>query len=222
MKIVGLSGGIATGKSTFAAELRTLGFPVIDSDDIAKLVVKKGRWAHRRIVKAFGSGVLTPDGEVDREKLGDIIFRDPHARRALNSATHLPILGYLLADLLSNFLRFKTVVIVDMPLLFETGFYHFTSPRLLVAAGEGMQRRRLMARDGLSEEAADVRVSSQMPLSAKRRLADIVVENDGDVEELRQSARTVGGLLQRHRWLHIWFFSPLGLGLVAAALFSLR
>ncbi|RMZ56043.1 hypothetical protein APUTEX25_004467 [Auxenochlorella protothecoides] len=153
MKIVGLSGGIATGKSTFAAELRTLKFPVIDSDDIAKLVVKK---------------------------------------------------------------------IVDMPLLFETGFYHFTSPRLLVAAGEGMQRRRLMARDGLSEEAADVRVSSQMPLSAKRRLADIVVENDGDVEELRQSARTVGGLLQRHRWLHIWFFSPLGLGLVAAALFSLR
>uniref|UniRef100_A0A1D2AB99 Dephospho-CoA kinase n=1 Tax=Auxenochlorella protothecoides TaxID=3075 RepID=A0A1D2AB99_AUXPR len=114
------------------------------------------------------------------------------------------------------------IQIVDMPLLFETGFYHFTSPRLLVAAGEGMQRRRLMARDGLSEEAADVRVSSQMPLSAKRRLADIVVENDGDVEELRQSARTVGGLLQRHRWLHIWFFSPLGLGLVAAALFSLR
>lgn len=109
-----------------------------------------------------------------------------------------------------------------MPLLFETGFHRFTSPRLLVAADARMQRRRLMARDGLSEDAADARISSQMPLSAKRKLADIVVENDGDVDNLRRSAETVGNLLQRHRWLHIYLFSPLGLSLVAAALLSLR
>ncbi|KAK2077197.1 hypothetical protein QBZ16_004831 [Prototheca wickerhamii] len=222
MKLVGLTGGIATGKSTFAAELRQAGITVIDADEVAKLVTKKGEWGYRRVVAAFGPRVLGQDGELDRQRLGGLVFNDPAARSKLNHATHLPILLRLIKLLVTDFFKFKTEVVLDMPLLFETGFYRITRPRILVAATPGLQEARLMSRDQLPLEDARARIGSQMSVDAKRRMADIVVENEGSREELAQAARTVAEVVKRHRWLHIYVFSPLGVALTITVLAVLR
>ena len=112
--------------------------------------------------------------------------------------------------------------VLDMPLLFETGFYRITRPRILVAANPGLQETRLMSRDQLPLEDARARIGSQMSVDAKRRMADIVVENEGSREELAQAARTVAEVVKRHRWLHIYVFSPLGVALTITVLAVLR
>lgn len=109
-----------------------------------------------------------------------------------------------------------------MALLFESGFFRVTSPRVLVAASPETQEARLMRRDGLSAAAARQRIEAQMPVAAKRKLADIVVENDGDRGELEEAARTVAAVLKRKSWIHTIVFSPLGVGLALIGFLALR
>ena len=125
-------------------------------------------------------------GEIDRDALGAAVFADPAARRRLNAATHLPLACALLSKVLAAWLSFSSVVIVDMPLLFETGASRLTKPRVLVACDEHTQRQRLMARNGLTAEQASARVGSQMPLEAKRRRADVVMDNSGSQKATQQ------------------------------------
>ncbi|KAK9819816.1 hypothetical protein WJX72_002721 [[Myrmecia] bisecta] len=184
MRIVGLSGSIATGKSTVTTLLRQRKVVVIDCDEIAKQVVAKGQWGYRRVVAAFGTGILTGEGEVDREKLGRLVFADREARVKLNTATHLPVGVAILQRVLWHWLTCCWLVVIDMPLLFETGAYHLTSPRVLVACDNDIQVERLVKRDRCSREEAEAKIRAQMPLEAKRQLADYVIDNSGTLPQL--------------------------------------
>eukprot|EP00882_Tetradesmus_deserticola_P010993 GHRQ01011627.1.p1 GENE.GHRQ01011627.1~~GHRQ01011627.1.p1 ORF type:complete len:167 (+),score=46.77 GHRQ01011627.1:326-826(+) len=139
MLVVGLTGGIATGKSTVTRQLISLGVPVIDCDRIAHDTACKGSWGYRRIVAALGRDILDGRGEVDRARLGQLVFADAAARRRLNMATHAPVAWQLLRQLVGHWLRFRRLVVVDMPLLFETGTHKLTSSNVVVACSPELQ-----------------------------------------------------------------------------------
>ncbi|KAG2432962.1 hypothetical protein HXX76_008690 [Chlamydomonas incerta] len=141
--------------------------------------------------------MLTADGEIDRERLAGLVFSDAAARRRLNAATHLSVALSLTRALLLSWLSFKWVVVVDMPLLFETNSHKMARPNVLVACSPEQQVSRLVARDGGSVERAQARIAAQMPLEAKKRLADIVIDNDGSVEQLKPQVRRLSERLRR-------------------------
>ncbi|TRY69625.1 hypothetical protein DNTS_032744 [Danionella cerebrum] len=178
MFLVGLTGGIASGKSTVSSQLRELGCPVIDADVVARKVVEPQSVAHRLIVQHFGREVLLDNGEIDRKKLSQIIFSSPEKRRLLNSITHPEI-------------HKEIYVILDVPLLFETRrLTRFLTHTVVVYCDPATQLSRLMQRDTLSQEEAEQRIAAQMPLEEKRGLASHVIENSGSREEtLRQVLR---------------------------------
>ncbi|KAG2448764.1 hypothetical protein HYH02_006118 [Chlamydomonas schloesseri] len=223
MRVVGLTGGIATGKSTVSRELSAQGIPVVDCDQLAHAATSKGSWGWKRVVQAFGRDILTPDGEIDRERLGAVVFSDAAARRRLNAATHLPVALSLARALLVHWLSFKWLVVVDMPLLFETKSHKLTRPNVLVTCTPEQQVSRLVGRDGGSMERAQARIAAQMPLEAKRRLADVVIDNDGSLEQLRGQVRRLSERLRRGSLLWGVLTSPLAVAaLVAAAVLRLR
>ncbi|PNW77430.1 hypothetical protein CHLRE_10g436150v5 [Chlamydomonas reinhardtii] len=223
MRVVGLTGGIATGKSTVSRELSVQGITVIDCDKLAHAATSKGSWGWKRVVQAFGRDILTAEGDIDRERLGGLVFNDAAARRRLNAATHLPVALSLARALLLSWLSCKWVVVVDMPLLFETKSHKLTRPNVLVACSPEQQLGRLLARDGGSVERAQARIAAQMPLDAKKRLADIVVENDGSVEQLKAQVRRLSERLRRGSLLWGVLTSPLAvMALVAAVALRLR
>ncbi|KAJ1621555.1 dephospho-CoA kinase-domain-containing protein [Pavlovales sp. CCMP2436] len=187
MLIVGLTGGIATGKSTATAYLRGLGTPVIDMDEVARVVVEPGRPALAAIGRQFGQSVLQPDGTLNRAELGKRIFTDSAQRRTLNRLMQRPILLELLGQLCACFVAGHGIVVVDAPLLYEAGLQTLVSKVLVVAAPEGEQLQRLMARDSLSAEDARARVDSQMPLAKKVARADYIVDNTSTREAAQAS-----------------------------------
>ncbi|NXG10389.1 DCAKD protein, partial [Sakesphorus luctuosus] len=187
MFLVGLSGGIASGKSTVVATLRELGCAVIDADLIARDVVKPHSKAHQQILRHFGTGILLENGEIDREALGNIIFSQPEKRRLLNSITHPEILKEMLKQILKYFVLGYRYVILDIPLLFETrGLTKFMKYTVLVYCDPSAQRVRLMRRSGLDMDAADARISAQLPLEEKCQWATHIIDNSGDRESTRR------------------------------------
>ncbi|EIE24152.1 dephospho-CoA kinase [Coccomyxa subellipsoidea C-169] len=201
MKIVGLTGGIATGKSTVTNLIRQHGIPVIDCDEIAHLVTKKGKWVYKRIVRMFGSGFLKSDGEIDRERLGELVFKDAVARRKLNRATHPAVTLELAKQLLSHLLQCHSLVMVDMPLLVETGAYLLTWPRVLVKCDPETQVRRLVERDGCSKDLAQSKVAAQMPLEQKQKWCQYIIDNSGTRQSTEAQVKdTVWGLRKGLWW----------------------
>jgi dephospho-CoA kinase len=191
--VIGLTGGIASGKSSVARMLRELGVEVIDADQIAREVVALGTDGLREIVDTFGAGVLDPSGALDRAKVAEIVFRDTNARQKLNAIVH-PRIGRLSAERIAAAQRGPSpYVVYEAPLLVETGAHRGLSALIVVAAAEPLQLARSMARDGMDEAAAHARIAAQLPLSAKVEAADYVVANDGDLEALRV------GTMQTHR-----------------------
>ncbi|KAJ3309148.1 hypothetical protein HDU76_003710 [Blyttiomyces sp. JEL0837] len=178
MRIIGLTGGISTGKSTVSQILTEQQLPVIDADLIARQVVAPGSPGHRRIVAALGAAnVLDPvTGNIDRPKLGSLVFRDPEARRKVNHATHPYIRLEMLRQLLWAFLCLKRVVVLDTPLLFEAG----------IDNPESIQKTRLIKRDDLTEETAQQRIDAQMSIERKRQMAHIVIDNSQGIRETRK------------------------------------
>lgn len=184
MILVGLTGGIASGKSTVGRMLAKAGVPVVDADVLAREAVAPGTEGLRAVVERFGDGVLAPDGSLDRKALGAIVFHDVEARRDLNAIVH-PRVAQLAVDRLSA-LRDEgkhDVAVYEVPLLFENGLESMVDKTLLVAVPLDVQRARLMARDNAGPVDADARIASQMSLDEKRAKADFVVENDGTVDE---------------------------------------
>ena len=179
--LVGLTGGIATGKSTVAAMFRSLGCPVIDADVLAREVVEPGEPALADIVREFGTGVLAPDGRLDRKALAAVVFADAGRRRRLEAITH-PRIRERLASRLAALAGagFGGVVIFDAAVIVESGAYRQMDRLVVVIADEATQLARLRARDGLDEEEARRRIASQMPLAEKAKLADHVIDNSGD------------------------------------------
>jgi dephospho-CoA kinase len=175
---VALTGGIATGKSYVAGRLRDLGVPVIDADVLARAAVAPGTEGFAAVVRRFGTAVLAPDGALDRARLGDIVFRDPTARRDLEAIVHPPVRRAIEAFFQAQ-PPGTPFAVADIPLLFESGRTRDFDRVVVAACDHEMQMRRLMTRDGLSREDAARRVAAQWPIEEKMARADHVVRTDG-------------------------------------------
>jgi dephospho-CoA kinase len=191
VKLVGLTGGIASGKSTVATMLRELGAKIINADDLARAIVQPGKEAWKEIVAAFGTEVLRPDRAIDREKLRTTIFQDATARKRLDSITHPRIRALAQARAQELAAKGAAIVIYEAPLLFEKEAHLWLRPVILVACDDFLQRRRLKARDRLNDAEIEQHIKAQMPLSEKRALADFVIENNGDLEDLKKQVKEV-------------------------------
>lgn len=194
MKVIGLTGGIATGVSTVAKIFRELGAIVIEADKIAREVVVPGTDVHRKIVEAFGKEILNPDGTIHRQRLGQIVFTDATARRKLNRITHPSIRRRIQEEVEQiGEQRPDAIVLIDVPLLLDTtGPDTFEMDGVIVVTADGdRQVDRLMNRDGLSREDAERRLAAQRPAAEKAEEADWVVDNSGSVEETRRQVETL-------------------------------
>ncbi|OGK99562.1 MAG: dephospho-CoA kinase [Candidatus Rokubacteria bacterium RIFCSPHIGHO2_12_FULL_73_22] len=189
--LVGLTGGIATGKSTVSEIFRRLGCEIIDADVLAREVVEPGEPALAAIVAEFGPGILDPAGRLDRKKLGAIVFADPDKRRRLEAITH-PQIRVRLAERLQELIArgFEGLVIFDAPVMIESGTSRHVDRLVVVVTDAATQRARAVGRDG---DRADVerRIASQMPLADKARLADYVIDNSGTPEATIAEVRRV-------------------------------
>jgi dephospho-CoA kinase len=196
--VAGLTGGIASGKSTVSAYLRSAGAVVVDADIIARQVVLKGQPAHLRIVECFGDGVLLPDGAIDRRRLADIVFRNPGKKARLEKIVH-PLVQQeferKIADIRNR--DPKAVVILDVPLLFETRMEEDLSEIIVVYVPRKIQIERLMQRDDCSRADALARVRSQLSIEEKKRRATMVIDNTGPLRETREQALRVFERLKR-------------------------
>ena len=187
MQLIGLTGGIATGKSTVSAMLKKAGAIIIDADRIARAVVKKGLPAHREIVAQFGTEVLLPDGEINRTLLGDIIFKDHLKKQLLNSIVHPHVKKEVNRQIKQIEKKHRqAVVILDIPLLIEAGMHVDLSEIIVVYAPQDAQIKRLMQRDHISEADALARVKSQMPIEEKKQQATLVIDNSGSIDYTRE------------------------------------
>jgi dephospho-CoA kinase len=186
MVIAGLTGGIATGKSTVAAFLRQAGAAIIDADRIAHEVVRRHRPAWREIVARFGTEILLENQEIDREKLGRIIFHDAGQKAALNRIVHPHVFNAIQTRM--DAIQAddpEAVVIQDIPLLFESGVHRRLPCVIVVYVPEALQLQRLRQRNHLSKAEALARMRSQMPIEEKKKMADILIDNSGTLEETR-------------------------------------
>lgn len=196
LRLIGLTGGIACGKSTVSGMLRELGLPVIDADQIARDVVRPGEPAHREIVRTFGPGILAGDKAIDREKLGVLVFGDEEKRRRLEELTHPHILRAIAEEVQRlRAERKPRAVVIDAALLFESGLSQSMDATMVVSVPAEIQLARLMARDSLGEEAARKRIASQMSSPEREEKAHCVIDNSGSLEKTRAAvAQAVGGL----------------------------
>jgi len=194
--LVGLTGSIATGKSTVSRMFAHLGARVIDADLLAREVVMPGQPAYARIVEEFGPQVVQEDGSLDRKALGAVVFADAAKRKRLEEITH-PAIGARQQRILSvlDEEAFEGVVIWDAALLFEGGGVAKMDRVVVVYADPETERRRLMERDGLSDADARARIASQMPVAEKAKLADHVIDNSGTREDTERQVQTVYGAL---------------------------
>ncbi len=187
--IIGLTGGIATGKSTVADIFTDLGVVVLDADVLARQIVEPGQPAFVEIVDTFGDPVVADDGTLDRTRLGEIIFRDDDARRKLEAITHPGIARAMFEGAQEAFSTGHDWIIYDAALLVETGTHRMLDALIVVHCSPQTQLQRLLERDDISEDEAKRRIASQMPLDEKRRAADFVIDNDGSVEQTRDQVR---------------------------------
>jgi dephospho-CoA kinase len=179
-----LTGGIATGKSTVSDMFRELGAHLIDADIVARQVVEPGQPAYFEIVKHFGQEILLEDGRLDRKKLGAVIFQHQEEREHLNQMTHPRVIAAFDAEETQIHASDPDrLILVDVPLLIETGMYRSYPAIILVYAPETAQLQRLMERDRLSEEDARRRIAAQMPIDEKLSYATHVIRNAGGRDE---------------------------------------
>ncbi|WP_372631023.1 dephospho-CoA kinase [Cohnella sp.] len=177
---IGLTGGIATGKSTVAKLLAERGANLIDLDKVAREVVEPGQPALLAIAERFGQAVLKPDGSLDRKKLGAVVFSDPEERKALEAITH-PAIRAVMKERMA---RYETEepdrpVVVDVPLLYESKLEGYFEQVMVVYVPRETQLRRLIERDGLTPEEAGKRLAAQMDIEEKKRRADVLIDNSG-------------------------------------------
>jgi dephospho-CoA kinase len=183
MMKIGLTGGIASGKSTVSKWLIDHGYPVIDADEISRQVVEPGEPALEQIAAQFGSQMIRPTGELDRRKLGTLVFQNSEKRALLDSLLH-PLIRRQMLETLDRLERGGArVVFLDIPLLFENGLDAWADKTIVVSVTEDNQLKRLMARNSLTADQARARIASQMPLSEKVNRADAVIDNNGSIED---------------------------------------
>lgn len=185
MKIIGLTGGIASGKSTAAHYLSQSGIPIIDADVVAREIVRPNMPALKAIVKTFGKEMLHSDGTLNREKLGSVVFEDPQALKTLNNITHPHIRNRILA-MIGHIEESKTypAIIIDAALLIETGWQVLVDDVWLIVIDEALQIKRLIKRSGLTESQAKNRIARQMPQDLKKQHATVYIDNNHGLDAL--------------------------------------
>ncbi|MGZ8433938.1 MAG: dephospho-CoA kinase [Candidatus Binatia bacterium] len=191
MKLVGLTGGIASGKSTAAKILTRLGAAIVDADVLSREVVAPGHEGWKEIVATFGSEVLQADQTLDRQKLRTLIFNNPDARKQLEAIIHPRVRALAERRIREHGEAGYAVVVYEVPLLFEGNLHEWLRPVILVACDVEIQRQRLRQRNGLDAAAAQKHIDAQMSLEEKRKLADYVIENDGSLADLESQVRAV-------------------------------
>ncbi|HEX7499634.1 MAG TPA: dephospho-CoA kinase [Polyangia bacterium] len=190
IKLVGLTGGIGSGKSTVAQMLRACGIPVIDADAIARQVVEPGWPANGEIATAWPE-VMAADGRIDRKKLGAIVFSNPHSQARLEAITHPRIREQVAVQAEALEASGHRLAFLEAALLVETGFYKQLDGLVVVSVSEEAQVQRVMARDACSRESALARIRAQRPLADKIRAADHVIDNGGDLGATRSQLTRV-------------------------------
>lgn len=184
--LVGLTGGIASGKSTVARLFGELGADIIDTDEIARALVRPGSPVLAGIIERFGPDLQTADGSLDRRRLRTLIFADPEIRRELEAMLHPPIRAEALARAAASSAPYAILVV---PLLFETGFDRLVDRRLVVDCPESQQIERLIARDGISETEARAMLAAQMSREERKLRADDCLDNSGSLESTQSRVR---------------------------------
>lgn len=193
MKLIGLTGGAGSGKSTVGGMLRELGAEVLDADAGAHDVYEPGGPAFDEVVHEFGQQYVR-DGRIDRQRLGELVFNDADARHRLNAIVHPRVREWMAARTAEAAERGATVVVQEVPLIFESGLERLFSQVILVYVPAPVQVQRLVGR-GLSEERARAIIGSQMPIDEKRRLADHVIDNSGTERATREQVEKLWKLL---------------------------
>ena len=196
MRVFGLTGGIGTGKSTVARMFRREGLAVVDADRIAREITSPGRPAYDAIVRRFGREILLPGGRIDRGKLGDIVFSDAGKRAELEAITHPGIARGIAAEIERLASEGRGIAIVEAALIHETGRRARFEAVIAVRCDRDRQVRRLVKRDGISEEQVLRRIASQMDTDEKARRSDHVIDNSGSLSSTRAQVRALAALLK--------------------------
>jgi dephospho-CoA kinase len=184
MKTIGLTGGIASGKSMVARALQEMGAVLLSADEIGHQVIEPGKTAYYNLIDAFGKEIVNADGTINRKELGGIVFKDPQKLQLLNQLTHPPIMQEIklkLAQIEQE--QPNAIVVMEIPLLYETRMEKLFDQVWVVWVDRETQIKRLMARDAIDRSDAISRIDSQMPLDEKARRADLVIDNCGSIEE---------------------------------------
>lgn len=190
MLLVGLTGGIGSGKSTVARMLADRGAVVFDADELARRAVDPGTPGQLAVIQRFGPGVLSPDGSIDRQELGRLVFRDDLARRDLEAVVH-PEVFRLLNEGLDPYRETDRVAVFDAPLIVEAGFHEACDVLVVVTAPADTRISRIVGQGRLTEQQARARITAQASDEEKERLADFVIRNDGDVGDLERVVEVV-------------------------------
>lgn len=231
--MVGLTGGIATGKSTVSTLLKSHNIPIVDADLLARQVVQPGTPALARIVQVFGQDILQADGYLNRPRLGSIVFNDEKKRKVLNGIVHPAVRKAMLWEVVRYWWRGERVCVLDVPLLIEGGLWKLvgmvivvywcvTLPYLLFTSvmtsfhnsSSEIQLQRLMKRDNSSRQDASARLKSQLPIADKLQYADVVLDNSGSPQDLDSQIDSLIRKLQKEAgwsWRVSWLFPPYGL-----------
>ena len=183
MKIIGLTGGIASGKSTVATELRKQNIPVFDADEVSRNAVAKGSKGLAMVAEAFGSEYLTSEGEMDRAKISQLVFSNKEALKTLEGILHKIVWDEAEAFFAEAREQKAKLAVLDVPLLIETKWHERVDLVWLVAVSKEQQIKRAMIRSGMTEEEVKARIAAQMSLEDKKKFADVVLDNSGALEE---------------------------------------
>ena len=196
MILVGLTGGIASGKSTVAAILHRLGAAIINADDLAREVVQPEQDAWKEIIDTFGTDILQEDTTLDRRKLRKIVFDYPETRKKLEAIIHPRVRALAEKKISELAAAGRPIIVYEVPLLFENQIHLWLRPVILVACDIEAQKKRLLERDHLTAIEAQRHLDAQMSLAEKRKLADYVIENNGSLEDLERRVREVWQQIQ--------------------------
>ncbi|MCR3923457.1 MAG: dephospho-CoA kinase [Firmicutes bacterium] len=197
MLVIGLTGGIATGKSTVATLFEKRGVHRIDTDQLARSVVEPGQIAWDAIVQYFGNDILQENGQLNRKKLGKLIFADAKKRRVLENIIHPAIQALMNRQINEARRQGVCITLIEVPLLYETNFHNDVDRVIVVTATEEKQVARLLQRDGLAGEQARQRMASQLPLAEKVARADYVIDNNGTLEQTEQQVDAVWQIVKQ-------------------------
>lgn len=197
MRIVGLTGGIGSGKSEVARIFASLGAEVIDADVLAREVVEPGSPALAAIVSRFGAEFLDASGRLDRKRVATLVFQDPGARAELEAIIHPAVRARAMERIAAAAEAGTAVVVYDVPLLYEAGLDRELPDVIVVDAGEAIRRERVRRRDGMSDAEIEARIAAQLPLAEKVRRARWVIDNSGALEETRRAVARLYGELAR-------------------------